>query len=51
MSRRISPDFCLGWAYVISASFGMKLADFAMLLPDLGKIKRLDDIFVTGNNF
>ena len=49
MSQRVFPDFCPGWAYVIFPSFGVKLAEFATTLPELAKMKRLDDIFVTGN--
>ena len=49
MSQRVFPDFCPGWAYVTSPSFGVKLAEAATSLPDLARMKRLDDIFVTGN--
>ena len=48
MSQRVFPDFCPGWAYVTSASFGVRLAEFATDLPDLARMKRLDDIYVTG---
>ena len=51
MPQRVFPDFCFGWAYVILPSFGVKLAEIATALPELAKMKRLDDIFVTGNVF
>jgi hypothetical protein len=51
MSRRVFPDFCPGWAYVTSTSFGVSLAQSAASIPEMETMKRLDDIFVTGSHF
>lgn len=49
MPRRVFPDYCPGWAYITSPTFGLKLLQSAnWLIPSDGKIKRLDDFFVTG---
>ena len=47
MSRSFYPDFCPGWMYVISPKFGSELTKAAE--NDISAIKRLDDIYVTGN--
>ncbi len=48
MTRRVYPDFCPGWAYVTSPSFGLKLAQAAATVPEMSVMNRLDDIFMTG---
>jgi len=49
MERRVYPDFCPGWLYVINKRVGLALAEVSVknsheLMPKA----RLDDIFVTG---
>lgn len=49
MERRVYPDFCPGWLYVITPRVGLALAEVGVknsyeLMPKA----RLDDIFVTG---
>lgn len=48
MPSRVFPDFCPGWAYVLSPALGVKLAQSAASMTEMKSMKRLDDIFVTG---
>jgi len=49
MSRRVYPDFCPGWLYVVSPRVGLALAEVSVLRAhQLMPKARLDDIFVTG---
>jgi len=49
MERRVYPDFCPGWLYVITPRVGLGLAEVGVKKSDeLMPKARLDDIFVTG---
>merc|ERR1711997_650331 len=49
MDRRVYPSFCPGWAYLTTPDMAIKLAEMASNLPPkLLKLKRLDDMFMTG---
>jgi len=49
MDRRVFPDFCPGWLYVLTPRVGLALAEVGMLKSnELMMRARLDDIFVTG---
>ena len=43
-----SPDYCSGWAYVVTPKLGLRLAEVAANVAP-GKIcLRLEDLFITG---
>jgi len=49
MERRVFPDFCPGWLYVITPRVGLALAEVGVQNShELMTKARLDDIFVTG---
>jgi len=49
MERRVYPDFCPGWLYVVTPRVGLALAEVGVQHADELMTKaRLDDIFVTG---
>eukprot|EP00092_Neocalanus_flemingeri_P002750 GFUD01002945.1.p1 GENE.GFUD01002945.1~~GFUD01002945.1.p1 ORF type:complete len:385 (+),score=72.52 GFUD01002945.1:393-1547(+) len=49
MERRVYPDFCPGWLYVMTPRVGLALAEVGVKhAQELMSKARLDDIFVTG---
>ena len=50
MDRRVHPSFCPGWAYVTTPKMGIKMAEMSSNIPPPeNSMKRLDDIYMTGN--
>ena len=43
-----SPDFCIGWAYVMTPRQGLRLAEVAANIDPAKICLRLEDLFITG---
>ena len=45
---KLSPDYCSGWAYVMTPKLGLRLAEVAANVDPGTMCLRLEDLFITG---